>query len=56
MRVCAEHVLLPLDICPRHAELCEQLMKHNAVPVISDLGINTIDATISRDCTLALLI
>ena len=39
----------------RHAELCEQLMKHNAVPVISDLGINTIDATISRDCTLALV-
>ncbi len=39
----------------RHAELCEQLMKHNAVPVISNLGINTIDATISRDCTLALV-
>ena len=39
----------------RHAELCEQLMKHNAVPVISDLGINTMDVTMSRDCTLALV-
>ena len=39
----------------QHAELCAQLVKHTAVPVISDLGVAAKDIAVSRDCGLALV-
>lgn len=39
----------------QHPKLCEQLVAHTAVPVISDLGVAAKDMTVSRDCSLALV-
>ncbi|KAJ8602339.1 hypothetical protein CTAYLR_004213 [Chrysophaeum taylorii] len=38
-----------------HPNLCEQLVKLTAVPVISDLGIAAKDVDVSRDCSFALV-
>ncbi|KAJ1461141.1 armadillo-type protein [Pelagophyceae sp. CCMP2097] len=39
----------------QHAILCAQLVKHSAVPVISELGAAARDSGVARDCGLALV-